>query len=996
MSAQPDFDSTSRALTSPDLDLLRLTLEQLPDDFAILAMDLTIEWLAPRFAARLNIDASKARGLNWFSVHAQAAHRHAEYARAAAGETIDFAALPVRRAGHLRHFHTHLQPLIDAQRIRGLLVREQDVTAKFANADRELRRLALVRSVPNDSHDVVTLVDASGNILAVSDSAISVIGHAPEELVGRSIFHGAHPDDLPDARQRFAGGLYCGGEIRMYRLQGRQRHANGSWRWIESLTVNALTDPSIAAIIVYSHDVTAEHALAEQLNGERGRFTIALDCAQVGFYEYDVALDCVAGLDEWSQRVGLPELIGNTGHLQQWSQAIHPEDQMLARDYLAAYLARDESSADSTPFEFEYRVRHKDGARWVWILTRAQVIARDANGRAARCAGIMMDIERRKRLELAMGATESRLSTAIWGASFGLWELDITNNHATWFSDWCRAEGIEPCAGSDHVSNWDAKIHADDLPAAETLFSKMLRGEVDVYEAEYRVRTVSGDWRWVFERSRAVAHDAQGTPTRVVGICMNIDARKHAEEALRRSEFRYRSVAELTPGYVNEYVFDEAGEPRLSWASQGFESVYGYTVEQVQQQPRLAQYLTFEQRQRARGRMAALLEGQAGSGEAQVRNADGSERWLHIAARPVFDPATGRVTAALGVVQDITQRKHQENQLRLQAHILETMREGVVLLDDANCIRVTNPSFDAMFGSSAGPLVGEPFAILLPGDDAARIERSMELRRQLADSRDVPLEFECRRFDGKAFAAAGLATRTTVGARDHLLLVLSDVTDRKLLEHEILEVSNREQQRIGADLHDGLGQELTGVALMLRGLALRINRDFPGERHGIDEIITLVNHTVLVTRTLARGLSPVSTERGGLLPALRALAAEAGEAFGIKVALRTRLPVTPRLDESAANHLHRIVQEALSNALRHGHARNVRLHFSSDAKGIRLSIRDDGRGIRVGDTNKGGLGLRTMNYRAQVIGGQLTVRAHRDGGTIVSCICPQDARASSC
>ena len=359
-------------------------------------------------------------------------------------------------------------------------------------------------------------------------------------------------------------------------------------------------------------------------------------------------------------------------------------------------------------------------------------------------------------------------------------------------------------------------------------------------------------------------------------------------------------------------------------------------------------------------------------------------------ARPVM--ADGRIVGAVINCSDTTERVHQQRQLRLQAHILETMREGVVLLDADNRVRITNPSFDAMFGCTVGGLADRRFEELLPCDSGMRSERMLELRRQLERSRHTPLEFECQRPDGSVFAAAGLATRSTIGGVAHLLLVLSDVTERKVLEREILEVSNREQQRIGADLHDGLGQELTGVALMLRGLATDIHRDYPNASVGIDEIITLVNHAIQVTRTLAHGLSPVSIERGGLLPALRTLAARASEAFGISVTLRTRLAVEPKLEEGAANHLHRIVQESLSNALRHGDARTVKIHLSSDSQTIRLSIRDDGRGIKRGDADRSGLGLRTMSYRAQVIGGQLEVIAHPEGGTVVRCVCPQGAR----
>ncbi len=156
--------------------------------------------------------------------------------------------------------------------------------------------------------------------------------------------------------------------------------------------------------------------------------------------------------------------------------------------------------------------------------------------------------------------------------------------------------------------------------------------------------------------------------------------------------------------------------------------------------------------------------------------------------------------------------------------------------------------------------------------------------------------------------------------------------------------------------------------------------------------MALLNQSIYNARTLARGLSPVSLERGGLVPALRTLAARARETYGLSLTLRTRLTHPLRVDESAANHLYRIVQEALSNAMRHGRATRVRIQLSSTTS--RSGCRSTTTGAACPRTRQRavGLGLRTMRYRAQVVGGDLLVTNHRLGGTIVRCVCPQGAR----
>ena len=155
------------------------------------------------------------------------------------------------------------------------------------------------------------------------------------------------------------------------------------------------------------------------------------------------------------------------------------------------------------------------------------------------------------------------------------------------------------------------------------------------------------------------------------------------------------------------------------------------------------------------------------------------------------------------------------------------------------------------------------------------------------------------------------------------LTMLQDATARRQLEREVLEASNREQQRIGNDLHDGLGQELTGIALLLRGLENRAERDAPGLSSAIEEIALLVNDAIFTARALARGLSPVTFDRGGLALALEELARRLSAMFRINVRCEADDSLERGLESVNALHLYRIAQEAVTNAAQHGAAGEV-------------------------------------------------------------------------
>ena len=183
------------------------------------------------------------------------------------------------------------------------------------------------------------------------------------------------------------------------------------------------------------------------------------------------------------------------------------------------------------------------------------------------------------------------------------------------------------------------------------------------------------------------------------------------------------------------------------------------------------------------------------------------------------------------MVHDITDRKANEEVLRSQALAIEVMHEGVVLSDSGGIIRMTNPAFDRMFRIVAGSFIGKTARASFPAIRRSTGASPNPPTRPRARS-GAPLVSEltvhgAHEGDSALFVEAAITSLVLRGER-FWLTMLQDATARRQLEREVLEVSNREQQRIGNDLHDGLGQELTGIALLLRGLENRAEREVAG------------------------------------------------------------------------------------------------------------------------------------------------------------------------
>jgi len=215
-----------------------------------------------------------------------------------------------------------------------------------------------------------------------------------------------------------------------------------------------------------------------------------------------------------------------------------------------------------------------------------------------------------------------------------------------------------------------------------------------------------------------------------------------------------------------------------------------------------------------------------------------------------------------------------------------------------------------------------------------------------------------------------------------------EIAARHRLEKEILEISEREQKRIGRDLHDDLGQRLVGISYMSHQLANSLTARSAPEAHQAAKITALLNDALGLTRSLARGLHPVALQSGGLMAALADLAERTSEMFQVDC-LFAGPASEPRLGGTTATHLYRIAQEAVTNAVNHGRANMIRIELKDGQDRASLSVSDNGTGMpaKPGPRCKG-MGLRIMNYRADVIGGILVFSTPDNGGTKVACTVP--------
>ena len=374
--------------------------------------------------------------------------------------------------------------------------------------------------------------------------------------------------------------------------------------------------------------------------------------------------------------------------------------------------------------------------------------------------------------------------------------------------------------------------------------------------------------------------------------------------------------------------------------------------------------------------------------EYRVRTRGGEWRWIRNRAYVLRGPGPADPVRLMGLCLDINERRELEHELERSRSNLEALAAAapiwMMLLDADGKIEFANRS---MRGISPQALIGRTIASVIndPGEAAAlEAFRITVLRTRLPQMHTTVLR------DGRSIGTWATPTLRD-GKVTGIASVSVDLSERRTRERDLLEAVTREQRRFWHDLHDGLGQELTGIALLVKTLVKRAERDAPDLCEGLNEVLNYVTGAIATSREVARGASPVGREHGGLGRALAELAGHWPTDGELEIACRVDPTAGESLEPLIAENIYRIAQESISNAVRHSGARRVELTLeqltSGAAIGVRLIVEDDGGGIRASEILVEGLGLKIMRARAELIGAVLMISGRAPQGTRVECLC---------
>jgi PAS domain S-box-containing protein len=316
--------------------------------------------------------------------------------------------------------------------------------------------------------------------------------------------------------------------------------------------------------------------------------------------------------------------------------------------------------------------------------------------------------------------------------------------------------------------------------------------------------------------------------------------------------------------------------------------------------------------------------------------------------------------------------------------------ESPVVITSAELVRpgpeilYVNAAFTAVTGYTLEEVRGETPRIL-QGERTNPLMLDV-LKRKLREDRYFRGETVNYRKDGSEYVIEWEITPVHDENDDvaYWVALQRDVTERHLLEREVLDVSTREQRRIAEDLHDNLGQSMSGILMRLRALQSVVDDTDDEElKEGFAELTALMKEGHERLRRHVRQLYPVSLADDGLVPGLRELASNAEMLYGVTCRVRCETPLSIESSD-IATHLYRITQEAITNAVKHGHATVIEVRIWADGDHLTLTIENNGSHIGEKDVqDTEGMGVRIMQQRARAIQAGLEIRPSQGGTEVI-------------
>ncbi len=683
----------------------------------------------------------------------------------------------------------------------------RDVTERKKAEEALHRSEERYRNILDNMQEAYYEVDLEGTFTYFNLPALTRLGYTGEEMKNMNYRRFTDEENIRKLYEAFHGVYLTGRPVTGFEWDVINK--DGEKIPVEasvSLKCDEAGDPVGFRGIV--RDVTERRKAQDALRRSEEKYRTILQSIQEGYLELDLSGNITFFNDSLCKMLGYPP-----DEIQGMSYRAFTSADTAKRMYQVFHAIYLTGEPDVM---LDYEVIRKDGVKRTHELSASLV--RDGAGSPVGFRGVVRDVTGRKRAQEALRQSEERWQFALEGAGDGVWDLNLKTGKVFRSPRWKEMLGYAEDEITDSSDEWTIHVHPDDREPSDRELDRHLKGESPVYVSEHRIRCKDGSYKWILDRGKVIQWDQDGTPLRVIGTQTDITERKRAEEALRQSEGRYRTIFEHTA--TANIIVDENHVIRL--ANSKFEKLVGYTKKELEGNMIWTSFVAEEDLRRMKNyhNQRCKKDGVVpDSYEFQCTARSGETRDLFMSVTMI--PGTNESVAS---IIDITDRKKAEEALRQSEErfrdMARLMPETVFETDERGNITFANETAFEKFQYTAEDLdKGLTITVMVATEDRARATE--DIGRVLAGERIGLNEYLARRKDGTTFPALVHATAIMkngrpLGARGFLI----DISEKKILEEQFMRAQKMEAigtmaGGIAHDFNNLLMGILGNISLML-------------------------------------------------------------------------------------------------------------------------------------------------------------------------------------
>ena len=629
-----------------------------------------------------------------------------------------------------------------------------------------------------------------------------------------------------------------------------------------------------------------------------------------------------------------------------------------------------------------------------------------------------VDLTQSERADEALRRSEERYRTLFNLGPVAIYSIDTSGVIQEFNRRAAELWGREPALGdTDQRFCGSFKMFRPDgsfMPHAQCPMAEVVSGKITAaHDAEVLIERPDGSRVIVLVNIRPLKND-RGEVIGAINCFYDITERKRAETAASR-------LAAVVQSSHDAIVAKDLNGIITDW-NQSAERIFGYGPKEIIGKSVLT-LIPKDRHSEEQDILKRIRRGElVDHYETVRRRKDGTLINVSLTISPVKD-LNGKIIGISKIVRDITRQKRAEQRLAEQSRLLDLSNEAILVRDPQNRITYWNDGANELYGYLPEEALGKVTHKLLRTEFPEslksiykKLERDDRWSGELVHKRKdgtkvVVMSHWALDRDGHGRSAFVLETNADITQRKQTEAALqrskemleklvqqrtkalrvanaeleNEISRRKGLEGQILEISDREQERLGQELHDGLCQQLTAIGFLARATALRLKNHRVVQTDDLEKIAKLINASVMDARNIARDLHKEEIDAAGFLPALEHLADRQIWKTSCRLDLRTEVNIE---DDNVASQLYRILREALINANKHARATQIVLEVRRLKNHLVFSVTDNGVGFN-NKTNTGhGLGFPIMKYRAESIGARLELESPKKRGARVACYLP--------